>query len=53
MALAQCVCVYPNLTPIAYHQEQHRRCLTADLLMINFLAQQRTPVAYGQSIATW
>jgi hypothetical protein len=49
---AHFVCVDPYVTPISYHQERHRRCMSAALLVMDSLVQQRAPVAYAQSLAT-
>jgi hypothetical protein len=49
----QCVRFDPYLTPIAYRKEQHRRHLTALLLVMDFLIQQQAPVAYIMPIANW
>ena len=50
---AQCVCFDSYLTPIAYHQDHHRRSLKVASLLMHFLLQRRAPVAYAQSIVIW
>jgi hypothetical protein len=42
----------PNLTPTSYHLNHHCRSLSVALVVMDFLAQRRAPVAYAQTIAT-
>ncbi len=37
MAPAQCACVDPYPTPMPYHQKQHRRSMSAALLVMDFV----------------
>jgi hypothetical protein len=52
MTQAQSVCFDPNLTFMWHHQEQHRRYLSAALLVVGFPVRRRAPMAYTQVLAT-